>query len=103
MRQWHFLINKAKANERPSYVRLLCGFALIYRRAMRAHERGKLWHMSTSFGCSWTYVVRYSAALCKNAKHQVNFTDGSSEVFGGDTGAQQGCPLSPFLLLFLWR
>jgi hypothetical protein len=37
------------------------------------------------------------AALYNNVKYQANFTNGLSEAFGGDTGVQQGCPLSPFL------
>ena len=37
------------------------------------------------------------AALYRNVQYQVKFANGLSEVFGGDTGVRQGCPLSPFL------
>jgi hypothetical protein len=86
----HF-INKSKANKRPLY----CCFVDL-EKAYDSTPRDKLWQRLHHLGVRGRMLFAI-AALYANVKYQIKFSNGLSEVFGGDTGVRQGCPLSPFL------
>lgn len=86
----HF-IHKSKANRKPLY----CCFVDL-EKAYDSTPRDKLWQRLHHLGIRGRMLFAI-AALYANVKYQIKFANGLSEVFGGDTGVRQGCPLSPFL------